>query len=201
MISQMLLSTDKQLKYNTLLLLVRNKRPVPDTLFTYFAGMDDYRYRLYNDLKRANQLSLFPPSFKNGIAITRSQLVTEQSYNKLDTIVFMEKVPLKYKTRDGYVYVFKYKEKKEDNSWKLATVGLLPNSDTTFRFEDKVSISEEADYNFTDVTTTKLSYETPEKEQVDKLVKRLLYGKRKSAAQFYDEGNQYDNHDFPRLRF
>jgi hypothetical protein len=113
----------------------------------------------------------------------------------------MEKVPLQYKDRDGYVYVFKYKEKSEDKSWKLATVGLLPKVDTVFEFEKKGNVREERDYSFTDFTATKLTDETPEKEQVAKLIKRLLYSKRKSALQFYNDENRNKDFDFSRLRY
>lgn len=201
MISQMFRSNDKRLKYNTTILLLRNKRPVPDTMLAYFAGMDDYRYELYNDLKKVNQLSLFPAAFKNGLAIARSQLLSEQSYTKLDTVVFMEKVPLQYKDRDGYIYVFKYKEKKEDNSWKLATVGLLPKNETVYQFEEESDARAERSYDFTNVSATKLTSDTPEKEQINGLIKRLLYSKRKSASQFYNEDNRYNDAEFSRVRY
>ena len=201
MISQMLQSNDKQLKYTTTILLLRNKRPLPDTMLAYFAAMDEYRYRLYNDLKKQKLVSLFPPSFKNGLAIARGRLQAEQSYTRLDTVVFMEKVPVQHKDRDGYIYVFKYKEKREDNSWKLATVGLLPKEDTALEFETENGVREEHDYDFTDVTATKLTAETPAKEQVKALVRRLLYSKRKSAAQFYNDANRYNDIEFSRIRY
>ncbi|HVF81800.1 MAG TPA: TraB/GumN family protein, partial [Flavisolibacter sp.] len=200
MIAQMFSSTDNRLKYNTTLLLLRNKRRVPDTLFTYFARMDDYRYQLFADLKKLDQLSLFPASFKNKIAIASSRLLSEQSYTKLDTVVFIKKVPLQYKDRDGYIYVFKVKEKREDNSWKLATVGLLPKDDSAFWYENAGDMEEEQVYDFTDITTIRLTSETPEKEQIDSLIKRLLYSKRKSAARFYNEDNRYNDAEFSRVR-
>lgn len=201
MISQLLFSNDKRLKYNTTMLLLRNNRPVPDTMLAYFAGMDDYRFELYNDLKKAKQLTLFPASYKNGLAIARSQLVAQQAYTKVDTIAFLEKVPLQYKGRDGFVYVFKYKERKEDNSWKLATAGLLPKEDSVYAFEEKDTAREERDYDFTEVSTIKLTTETPEKEQVEKLIKRLLFSKRKSAARFYNEGGRYNDFDYSPVRY
>jgi len=194
MLNQLLLSNDKRLKYNTAILLLRNKRPVPDTVWNYFAGLDEYRYELYSDLKKLKQLSLFPTSQKSQTAIARSQIIYEQDYNKPDTIVFLEKVPLSYKERTGAVYVFKYKENKTDNSWKLATVGMLPKDESIYAFDEKATTSEdEVDYNFSEFTQIKLTTETTEKEQVQKLMKKLLYSKRKSAAQFYLEDDDYKN--------
>ncbi|HEX8315030.1 MAG TPA: hypothetical protein VF609_08560, partial [Flavisolibacter sp.] len=149
-----------------------------------------------NDLKNLKQLTLFPAAHKNQLAIARSQLLSEQAYSKPDTIVFMEKMPLTYKERSGYVYVFKYKENKNDNSWKLATVGLLPKDETLYYFSEKDSSKKyDYTYTFTDLTNTKLTNETPEKEQLQKLLKKLQYSKRKSAVQFYSEGSTYGDMD------
>ncbi len=191
LMTQLLSSKDNRLKYATTLLLVRNKRPVPDTMVNYFAGLDEYRKELYDDLKRADRLSLFPATYKNQLALARSELLSSQSYSKPDTIVFFEKIPLQYKKRDGFIYVFKYKDKKEDNSWKLATVGLLPKDESQYEFDDTLTARETLDYDFTNTNGTKLTSETPEKEQVQKMLKRLLYSKRKSAARFYSDGDRY----------
>ena len=192
---------DKRLKYNTAILLLRNHQKVPDTIWTYFAGLDEYRYELYSDLKRLKQLSVYPAAQKNNIAIARSQILYEQDYNKPDTIAFLEKVPLNYKERAGLIYVFKYKDKKTDNHWKLATVGLLPANEQVYSFDEtgKKRINE-FEYNFSEFTQTKLVAETPEKEQVQKLIKKLVYGKRKSAAQFYTDDNDYNVFDYSQLR-
>jgi uncharacterized protein YbaP (TraB family) len=201
-ITQMLVSKDKRLKYNTAILLLRNKKAIPDTMLNYFAGLDEYRYELYDDLKTLKQLSSFPAAHKNQLAIARSQMLSEQSYSKPDTVAFMEKLPLDYKGRSGYIYVFKYKEKKDDNSWKLATVGLLPKDETVYEFDakDEKNRDEEFQYDFTDITGTKLTTEIPEKEQLQKLLKKLVYSKRKSAAQFYTE-EKYSDYEYSRNRY
>jgi hypothetical protein len=164
-------------------------------MWGYFANLDEFRYELYTDLKKLNQLSLFPVAHKNQLSISKSQLIAEQSYNKPDTVVFMDKLPLSYKGREGFVYVYKFKESKEDNSWKLATVGLLPKDPSLYEFNekgtDKLARLDKHTYDFTKLTQTKLTDETPEAEQLQKLLKKLLYSKRKSAAQFYAENDNY----------
>jgi hypothetical protein len=199
-IDQMLKSNDKRLKYNTLVLLIRNKRPVPDTLVNYYAGMDEFRYELYSDLQKLQQLTLYPSSYQNQLALARSQVFSSQSYSKPDTIAFVQKVPLEYKERAGYVYVFKYKNNKADNNWKLVTVGLLPKDETQFSFNDEEELDDERKYDFTDLTATKLTTDTSEKEQVEKMIKKLLYSKRKSAAEFYNDNSKYSNFDLPRFK-
>jgi len=194
-INQMLASNDKRLKYNMAISLLRSKRPVADSMWNYFAGLDEFRYELYTDLKRLKQLALFPAAYKNHMAISKSQLISEQTYGKPDTIAFINKLPLSFKGRDGFVYVYKYKENKEDNSWKLATVGLLPKDSSIYEFDEtdlaKFSKQNKYTYNFTKLSQTKLTDETPEAEQLQKLLKKLLYSKRKSAAQFYSENENY----------
>ena len=192
-LQQMLSSNDKRLKYNTLYLLLRNKKPVPDTMLNYFASLDEYRFELYNDLEQLDKLSRFPAAYKSQLAIARSEVLSQSAYNKPDTLVFVQKVPLTYKERSGYVYVFKYKESKNDNNWKLATVGLLPTDETVYRFPKKGTNTRKAfEYNFTDFTNTRLTAEKPEGEQVQALLKKLMYSKRRSAAQFYSD-SRYDD--------
>ncbi len=197
--NQLLQSSDKRLKYNTALLLLRNKRSLPDTLLQYLASLDDYRYELYTDLKRVGQLNRFPGAYKNQMAIARSQLLSIQSYTRPDTIAFMQKVLFQHKNRSGYIYVFKYKEKSEDNSWKLATVGILPKDESLYEFEEKGNPAYN-EFDFTDVNGAKLTSDTSETEQLEKLLKRLKYSKRKSAAQFYNDGGRYKDIDFSRIR-
>lgn len=201
-IGRMLASNDKRLKYNTAVLLLRNKRPVPDTLVNYFAAMDDYRYELYSDLKKFNLLSHFPTAYKKQEALARSRLLYEQPYDKPDTLAFLQKMPLLHQGRSGYVYVFKYKEAKADNNWRLATVGLLPADESTDIFEEReATAKDKSEYDFTGVTQHKLTAGAPEAEQVQKLLKKLVYAKRKSAAQFYTDDSRYGDGDFSRNRF
>ena len=113
----------------------------------------------------------------------------------------LEKTPLNYKDRSGVIYVFKYKDKKTDNSWKLATVGLLPTNEAVYAFDEKDEADEtETDYSFTEFTQIKLTTETTEREQVKKLIKKLIYSKRKSAAQSYSEDGDYNSFDFSQFK-
>jgi hypothetical protein len=200
-INQLLQSNDKRLKYDAVVQLLRKGHPVHDSLIGEFAAMDEFRYELYTDLKKMNKAVLFPDKFKTQIEIARSRLFSLQKYSKPDTLVFLEKLPLHYKERNGNLYFFKYKEKKTDNNWKLATAGLFPQDSTQVAFSTLGrSKAEEDDFDFTELTNSKLTAESPEKEQLEKLRKKILYSRRKSAAQFYTANSRYGDFDVLRTR-
>jgi uncharacterized protein YbaP (TraB family) len=197
-IGQILASSDKQLKYRTLLLLLRNNKPYPDSLPDYFAGMDEYRYELYTALKEMDMEAKFPGRYNTHLDLGRSKLLKEKSYEKPDTLAYIDRLPATIKEKTGYIYFFKYKMKKDDMSWKLATVGLVPKDSAVFEFKD-----EDADdnsflssdytvqymYDFTTFTDTRIRDDQPLTEQLQKELKKILYSRRKSAKEFYNKNN------------
>ena len=169
------------------MLLLRHKKPVPDTMLTFFAKLDDYRYDLYTDLKDENKLDLFPTAFMKQADLAKSKLLSlSSSYDKPDSIVFIDKLPVQHNDRKGYVYFFKYKKKKDDSSWNLASVGIVPGDPKKFEFEEK-GYFEEMKYNFTDITISKIEEDEPLMDQLKKALKKLQYSKRNSAAEFYTD--------------
>ena len=57
-----------------------------------------------------------------------------------------------------------------------------------------ISRSSEATYDFTGFTETKLNDDEPESKQIDKMLRKLIFSKMKSAQVFYDVnevGNRY----------
>jgi len=197
---QTLLSTDKRLKYNTLLLLLQNNKPYPDSLVKYFAGLDDYRYELYKDLKAATKEFKFPVLYNNHIDLAKSKLLAEKIYDKPDTLSYIERLPAELKDKKGFVYFFKYKAKKDDASWKIATMGLVPENSLQFEFDKGKknftgyssmysSYSNSYNYNFTAYTDTKIKEEETIIDQLNKELKRMLYSRRKSAKEFYNKSS------------
>jgi hypothetical protein len=185
----MLGSSDKRLQYNTAILMLRNKKPIPDSLLTYFAKQDKFRFELYTDLKNNKQLQIFPVAFNNHIDLAKSKLMSLNSYQMPDSIIYVDKFPLQYKKRSGMIYFFKYKQKKEDNNWKIAMAGLIPSSSSSFEFDNKGDRKEVYEYDFTEMTGTKIDEDTPLKSQLQKALKKKIYSKRKSGTQFYDGEN------------
>lgn len=189
--NQMLASNDKRLKYTTMLMLLHHKKSVPDSIIRYFASMDDYRYQLYSSLKEYNLFRLFPAQYNTHLELGRSKLLVTNPnrYNKPDSIVFLERQYLKQNGREGYVYFFKYRQKKEENSWRLASVGMVPSDPKQFEFEVKGKYIDEQQYDFTELGNKKIENDEPLKDQIRKMLKKMQYAKRNSAAEYYnDEG-------------
>jgi hypothetical protein len=199
LIQQMLKSNDKQLKYNTLLLLMANNKPYPDTLLKYFGSLDDYRYELYSDLKEKKKSDKFPALYNNHLDLGKSSLLGSKSYGKPDSVVYVDRLKMEYKEKKGFIYFYKYKTKKDDLTWKLATVGLVPEDPKQFEFGDSISksplllkferiaSSRYRRYDFTEFTNTKIKDDEPIEAQLKKMLKKIIYSGRKSAKGFYEE--------------
>jgi hypothetical protein len=195
-INQLLKSNDNRLKYNTALLLLKNKRSVPDTLLGYFAALGNYRYELYSDLKDFKLVNLFPSAFNNTMQLAKAKLFDlGGNYNQPDSIVYIDRLPLQFRERNGFVYFFKYKGKRDD-SWRIATVGMVPQDPKQFEFENKDNRQRRL-YNFTGLTNTRIDNETALPEQLKKVLKRMLYSKRNSAVQFYRDEDRIRSDYYP----
>ena len=207
LINQVLHSNDKQVKFNTMLILIRNKLPIPDTMLKYFAGMDDYRYQLYSELKKMKRKELFPAAFNTHIDLGKSKLLDESNeYNKPDSIIYMERLPMEFKGKKGFMYFFKVKPKKDDGFWKIGTVGLVPENANEFEFDEQPGSEGfsfypppgvlypgsyvNSEFAFTRITETKIKEDEPLNDQLNKILKKLLYSKRKSAAEFYSTDDE-----------
>ncbi|MES1222913.1 MAG: hypothetical protein ABUT20_45900, partial [Bacteroidota bacterium] len=93
-----------------------------------------------------------------------------------------------------FVYFFKYKKKKDDDIWNIASVGLVPENPLQFEFNDKEnnkrnSFSDYDDDNvdFTELSDLKLKEDEPEADQLKTALKKLLYSTHNSAKGFYDK--------------
>lgn len=194
---QILLSNDKKLKYNMLLLLLRNNKPYPDSLLKYFAGSDDFRYELYKDLKAIGKELKFPALYNNHIDLAKSKLRTEKTYDRPDSLLYVDRLPAEVKGKKGFIYFFKYKAKKDDASWKIATVGIVPESPAQFEFDKqekksadysfRYNSSNSLNYNFAGYNDTKIKDDETVIDQLTKELKRMLYSRRKSAKEFYEK--------------
>lgn len=212
-IAQMLASSDKKLKYHTMMLLIRNGKPYPDSMLRYFASLDDYRYELYIDLQEMNKNELFPKQFNNHVALAKSKLLKYKSYDKPDSVAYIDRMITEIKGKKGYVYFFKYRDKKDDITWKLATVGLVPLDSTKFEFKLDDSKGNNSrnlrryiiysgfnsfpystnDYDFTRFSDTRIKSEEGSPEaQLGKELKKLIYSKRNSGRQFYNRRDAYN---------
>jgi uncharacterized protein YbaP (TraB family) len=213
-LKQMLLSNDKRLKYNTVYLLLRHKVSLPDTMLMYFAKLEDFRYELFTDMRTLKMVDKFPAEYKNQQDLSKSKLFSSSYSGKPDSLVFIDSLPASLKNRKGFVFFYKYKTKKDDLSWKLATAGLMSKDNNPFNYDDDEDYEDNDDdigytstmsWNFsrndnkivfTEFTDEKIKEDVPLKEQMEKQLKKILYSKRKSAKVFYNEGPDYSDMPF-----
>ena len=201
---QLLESGDDELKYNTMLLLLRKGNEIPDSLPAYFAALDNYRYELYSDLKEINRSEKFPGQYNNHLDLAKSKLLDSKLYDKPDSLVYLDRLPATLKSNKGFVYFFKYKKKKDDDVWNIASVGLVPENPKQFEFDNESDKQECSAYydddirDFTEFGDIKLKEDEPEADQLKTLLKKLLYSTHKSAKGFYDKEDGRYNLNFNR---
>lgn len=205
---QMLASSDKRLKYNTALMMLRKNKPVPDSLFTTFAADEEYRYELYVDLKAMKRMDKFPPRYNNHTDLGRSKLLYGEN-SRPDSLVQLSRMKLNYARREGYIYFYKYKMKKEDVSWKLAYTGLVPADSTQFEFEDSAGFRRRVtmhptdwsivhfyepggspDPDFTKMTDITITDEVPLSQLLNKELKKIRFSERRSGEHFFNDGDE-----------
>jgi hypothetical protein len=176
---QLQTTQDRRLLYNTFILLLRNNYKAPDSLFTKYAQLDEYRSELYLDLETLKMTGKFPRPFKNQLDMARSLITkTLGNYDKIDTLIFLDKLPVTYEQKKGYVYFFKYKRMRDDITWQVASAGMQPEKADEIEVKQNDFTSGEED--------RKLENDKPVKEQLQKIMKEMLYARRSSASVFYD---------------
>ena len=215
-LKQILSSNDKRLKYNTVYLFLRHKISLPDTMLMYFAKLDDFRYELFTDMRTLKILDKFPVEYKNQQALSKSKLFSSSYYGKPDSLVFIDSLPASLKNSKGFVFFYKYKTKKDDLFWKLATAGLMSKDNDPFNYDDEgdeddvddddigyTSIMSGWNFSrdenkivFTEFTDERIKEDVPLKEQMEKQLKKVLFSKRKSARMFYNERPDYSDRPF-----
>ena len=180
---QLMQTRDRRLLYNTFIHLLRHKQQVPDSLFTSFASADKFRSELYKDLKEMKKLDKFPAAYNNQTAIARSMLYNSGNrYERMDTVVFIDKLPVSYENKKGHVYFFRYKRMRDDAAWQVASVGIQP---------EKLSEVDVENDDFIVHEERKLENDRPVKEQLEQMLKEMVYARRNSASMFY-EGRSYN---------
>ncbi len=200
-LQQLLRSADHRLRYHITLLMLRNGQPVADSLLLQFAALDEYRHELYTDLLALKKSHLFPAAYRNQRSLARSRLMALHTYGRPDTLVYLQTLPVHDEGRDGQVYFFKYKEKKEDNSWKIGTAGLYPKDSMQLSFAPTSGDGWRSDEDdFTELTPTRLATDKPVEEQLHRQRKKLLFSRRKSARYFYEAETRYNEMEYLRMQ-
>jgi uncharacterized protein YbaP (TraB family) len=179
-IDKLLQSRDTTVKLKATILLLRNNKPVADSIIHALAASDKYRFDLYKQLEAIDKQKVFPKTYLNQLDITRSQLAAAYTKNNLYAIQFVDKKLVQVKEKKGFVYYFRYKPEKDDD-WQIGISGLQP-----------VSLKEVNDNDdLVKLTNRKIKPNQSEEEQFDKQLKRLLFSLHKSAASFYSDNDYY----------
>jgi hypothetical protein len=179
--NKLLQSKDASLRLSTTSLLLRNNKPVADSIIRTLAASDLYRSRLLKSLESIHRGSLFPRSFRNQPDIARSLLVSNRGDNEMAAIQWVDKKMIQFKGKKGTIYFFKYKMNKDDE-WQIGLSGLQP-----------VNTKEvNTDGEFVQLTGKKIRPNLPVHDQFDQQLKKLIFSKHKSAAAFYQDNEYYD---------
>jgi uncharacterized protein YbaP (TraB family) len=173
---KILYSRDPLLQLSTAALMLRNRKFVPDSILNKLAAKNEYRGKLFKSLDNAKLLNKFPHHYKNQMDIAKSLL----SSNKMDSIVYLSNRLINFRNKQGHVYFFKYRVKKDD-AWKIGISGLQPENSNEVSSDNKL----------VKLTDRKLREDEPLYEQLDKQLKRLLFSLSKSGRNFY-QGDNYN---------
>ena len=178
--NKLLKTRDNTVKMNTVNILLKNKKPVPDSVFTEICKEEKDQSDLYDVLKRDSAENRFPAAYRKQEILAKSILLSSSStYNKKDSVEYLNKyLPATFKGKKGNVYFFKYKSNEKDVDWKLAVVGIQP--------ENLKEIN--ADETIVDYTDKILKTNQPLDTQLKKLLKEQLYSLRKSSSKYFGSG-------------
>ena len=75
------------------------------------------------------------------------------------------------------MYFYKFREEKDDTYWQLAAIGMQPES------QDSIEVRGQS---FTSTEGQRIENDKPIEEQMEKLLRELLYSQRESASDFYE---------------
>ncbi len=104
--------------------------------------------------------------------------------NKMDSIIFIKKQLITTDKGRGYVYFYKYREKKDDK-WRIAISGLQPADSTGFSYKNI----------YTKFTDEKIKDDEPLDEQLAFQLKKIIFTNREGSENFFSEKNDnYTNY-------
>ena len=174
--TKLLQSPETSVKLAAAILLIKNNKPVADSVLTAIAASEKYRCSFFEKLEKIKKESLFPVAYKTQEAMARSLLLSTTPYDKFSDIQVAGKQYAEDKNTKGYAYFFKYKLQKKGD-WLMGIAGIQP--------KDTAQVN--SNRSLLSVTNKKIQTNEPEQTQFEKKTQQLLLTKRKSAAQFYSD--------------
>lgn len=219
---------DEQVKFDLLLKMLAKNKPVPDTMISHFAAVEEKRGALYYRLAKLKKAELFPEAYKVQEDMAKAFLYTsidaedkeeennsllagnkkfmqkyfeamsflkyrynDESVNKkMDSILLIKKQLIETEKGKGYVYFFKYREKKEDK-WRIAVSGIQPTDSGAISYKNI----------YTKFTGEKIKDDEPLEEQLSYQLKKLIFANREGCEEFFNNDRDQDNYyNFRNLR-
>ncbi|HZE84749.1 MAG TPA: hypothetical protein VE035_10580, partial [Puia sp.] len=181
---KLLQSKDLSVRLSAVLLLLRNNKPVSDSVIYTLAATDQYRSLLLKGLVSMHQETRFPRNFHDQVDIARSRLVSSRPGSDFSEIVFVSKKVLK--KEKGWIYLFKYKMNKEDE-WQIGFSGLQPL--------DLKEVRADGNNDFVRLTDKKIRPGISVQEQFDRQLRRFQFSKIRGAQSFYLDNDNYSVRD------
>jgi uncharacterized protein YbaP (TraB family) len=175
--SQLLQIKSLGVRHAVVLVLIRNNRPVPDSVLHALAADDWHRARLYSDLVQAGKINLFPAEFRNQESMARSVLFDRRAEGREAEIELVGKQHVVTKDATGYIYFFKYKVKGQEG-WMMGISGVQPEN-----LKEVNTNSYLAEW-----TGLPLNGTGPELQQFQNKLPQWILQRRASAARFYRAG-------------
>ncbi len=183
--SRLLRSREDIVRMNAAVLLLRNKKAVPDSIFQQLAAADKQRGLLFNKLEQAGRLDKFPKQYKSQLHLARSYMVMQNEYDKMDSVAYLKKQHASIKGKAGQLYFFKYRIRKTDD-WKIGISGMQPLKEIELSSNDDLAA----------LTDKKLLLNEPLDEQLDRELKKIIFSYYNSSKNFYNSANEYNNYKF-----
>jgi len=182
--NKLLQSPDPSLRLTTAVLLLRNNKPVADSIFQTLAASDQHRSALLKELEDIHKVDRFPRNFHNQMDVARSLLVSGKNDNEFFAVQYVDKKIVQFRQKKGYIYFFQYKINKDDE-WQMGLSGLQPLNQKEVSTDD----------DFVRLTGKKIRPGTPVRDQFEKQLRRFLFSKRKSVNVFYLDNDYYGQRD------
>jgi uncharacterized protein YbaP (TraB family) len=150
------------------MLLARNNKVVPDTMWNYFAKKDHMRKRLLAGLDELEKLEWVDPEWKSQEMVARALVYSGKTTEEKDSIRFLKRYDVTEGPHLGYIYVFKHVDKYDDEEWEYDYIGVLPLDSTDFKI-DYLTINRNTNFIDEDLLDS----------QIEDVIKRIKYSDRK----------------------
>ena len=185
--AKVLQSSDLQARMAAAIALVKNNKPVIDTVWESIASNDMHRAALFDRLEKIKRMDLFPAKYKTQEAMSKSLVANGSRIGVLRPvdIQIAGKKMVEVKKTKGYVYFVKYKIQKQGD-WLMGVFGLQP--------EDSLQVN--TDRTIFSMNNKKLLADGKEQEQFEKMTRQAVLQKRKSAVAFFIQQNMFGGGGF-----